>query len=158
MKKSKQESVENEQVRVFSENEILAYIQTQKSLTVADIASQNRWVTGEHNRTFQSMNTYERAFAKILIKKGLKVYREIPIADNGSTADFYVYNPRSKRGKLVEVTLLQKEYKKGDKKPSIKTIRRKDRQIETLEATGMTYVVLYKENFRAIRKTVTNLF
>lgn len=55
-------------------------------------------------RTRFIKNDEERVFARIAIKKGLVVRRQIPI-DGGSLIDFHVINPKSKRGgRYVEIT------------------------------------------------------
>lgn len=143
---------------VFSKKEILNYIETAIPLTSESIDKYSE-PPGLYEPAYNHMNSYEKEVALLFMSKGLLVYREIPIGSNGSTADFYVYNPKSKRGKLVEVTLIQQSYKPGEKKPSIKTRKRKSRQLVLLKATGMPFVILYKENLNSIRKRLnTDLF
>ncbi|GIK83992.1 MAG: hypothetical protein BroJett025_06140 [Patescibacteria group bacterium] len=144
--------------QVYTSEEILRYISQMKPLTKASIAKYSQ-APSLYEPAYNTMNEYERGVAQLFIEKGLLVYREVPIGTNGSTADFYVYNPRSKKGKLVEVTLIQQVYNPGDRQPSHKTRKRKGRQLVLLNATGMPFVVLYKENLESIRKRLNrNLF
>lgn len=140
-----------EQGGAYSKSEILQYVQKSKPLTLSDLQKYTK-LPSLYEKPYTVMNEYEKGIAELLLKRGLVVYREIPIGESGSSADFYVYNPKSKKGKLVEVTLIKRYYKAGDKLPSIKTKNRKDRQLELLQATGMPFVVLYQENLVSIRK------
>ncbi len=114
------------------------------------------------------MNYEERQFAKLLLSKGMIVYREPEIELCDSIPDFFVYNPRSCNGKLVEITLayMQKEKKqeggqrkarKNRKKEQMKASKnRKNRQKENLNLSGIPSVVLYREQMENIRRYCCN--
>jgi hypothetical protein len=137
----------------YTRDEIFAFITGMPALTISGINKYSQHPS-LYEPAYNPMNAYEKSVALLLISKGLMVYREIPIGTNGSNADFYVYNPKSKKGKLVEVTLIKKAYKPREKLPSHKTRKRKSNQLLLLKATGMPFVVLYKENLESIRKYV----
>lgn len=88
------------------------------------------------------MNSEEKQFAKLLLSRDMIVYREPRIELCDSIPDFFVYNPRTTNGKLVEITLSKMET--GDK--------RKRRQIRNLELCGIPFVILFREQMERIRK------
>lgn len=141
----------------YTKEEILSYISKLMPLTLVSIERYSK-LPGLYEPPYNYMTSHEKKVALLLLSKGLVIYREIPIGKNGSTADFYVYNPRSKSGKLVEVTLMKKSYRPKEKKPSYKTKKRKENQLDLLKATGMPFVVLYREEFESIDRFLsTNL-
>jgi hypothetical protein len=101
------------------------------------------------------MNSYEKKFALLMIQLGFVVYREIDIDGFGRTADFFVINPFSRQGMLIELTLMD------DKETGVgrKTKLRKERQVKALEGRGIPYVILYREDLNVIRHFLDpNLF
>ena len=95
------------------------------------------------------MNKNEREFARLLIRRNFLVYREPEIRDCNRIPDFFVLNPRSGVGKLVEITLFFSD--------SIDN--RKRQQIAELESCGIPFVVLYREQMENIKRYVwRNLF
>jgi len=97
---------------------------------------------------FSGMNTYEARFVDILLERDLVVFREPLIADLDCVPDFFVYNPRSGSGKLVEITLMPRNGNGGN---GFKTKIRKARQNESLASSGIPYVVLYREELEKVR-------
>ena len=98
----------------------------------------------------EGMNSYEKRFANILQSKGLFVFRE-PIIDGVShIPDFFVYNRRCFQGKLVELTLYDREFKHYS--ANEKSIARKKRQIEEFSNCGIPFVAIYRENLESIRR------
>lgn len=103
----------------------------------------------EPNKFVKGMNSYEKRFSNILQSRGLCVFRE-PIIDGVShIPDFFVYNPRSYQGKLVELTLFDKEFKHYNSTES--SIKRKKRQIQEFNTCGIPFVAIYRENLESIR-------
>lgn len=103
----------------------------------------------------EGMNSYEKEFAKLLHSRGMVVFREPIIEGVDCKPDFFVFNPFTYGGKIVELTLCDKEFKNGKRD----TIKRKKRQAERLEQIGIPYVILYRENLERIRRTCCeNLF
>lgn len=88
------------------------------------------------------MSDNEREFAKLLLTRDLIVYREPTIKDCTKVPDFFVYNPRTDNGKLVEITLY----------PSTTHDERKTEQVKALAMTGIPLVVLYKEHMENIKR------
>lgn len=88
------------------------------------------------------MNSNEKQFAKLLLSRDLLVYREPKIEFCDRIPDFFVYNPRTYNGKLVEITLSKSET--SDK--------RKRRQIHNLELCGIPFVILFREHMEKIRQ------
>lgn len=93
-----------------------------------------------------TMNSNERQFAKLLLSKDMVVYREPRIQLCDSVPDFFVYNPRTFNGKLVEITL----------SPMRTNDDRKRRQIRNLELCGIPFVVLFREHMQNIRQYCWN--
>lgn len=81
--------------------------------------------------------------------KGFTVYSEPQIEGCIATPDFFVINPRTKKGKLLEITLMGESQKKGKNK---ETFLRKQRQKEELINTGIPCIFLYRENQELIRE------
>ncbi|OGC36422.1 hypothetical protein A2369_01400 [candidate division WS6 bacterium RIFOXYB1_FULL_33_15] len=105
----------------------------------------------------RGMNSYEREFVKILQNRGLIVFREPELCDYDCKPDFFVYNPYIDQGKIVEVTLLNKEFTSSN--CDRKTKERKIRQFKRMEASGIPFVVMYRENLENIREyCCRNLF
>ena len=140
-----------EKSRVFSAAEILAYIKTQEPMTPFEVDKYSVR-PGIYEPAYNRMNPYEARLARFLISKGLSVYREIPLSTNGANADFYIFNPKSGKGKLVEVTLIYDNHPQGMKLPSRKTRARKKRQLRVLEKTSIPFVILHKEQLTNIRR------
>jgi hypothetical protein len=100
----------------------------------------------------------ERTFALACIKVGCEVYSQIPVGN--SRIDFFVINPKNDRGKLVEITYESREdiykknltvIKKGRKKrvPN-NTGLRKQRQIESMKASGLPWTILCRDEMQKI--------
>ena len=98
---------------------------------------------------YSGMNSYEAKFVNILLERDLIVFREPLIEDVDCIPDFFIYNPRSCTGKLVEITLMPKN---GKGKNGFKTKMRKARQSESLANSGIPYVVLYREHLEKVRE------
>lgn len=92
------------------------------------------------------MHSEERAFAECLVKKGLMVYREPHIKDCDSVADFYVYNPESHVGTVVEITMCEKKALTPRKKKQIANLSR------SCDFYGLRLMVLYRDNIRSVFK------
>jgi len=92
------------------------------------------------------MNSCEKNFLEYLIESGYVVFREPLIDDVDCIPDFFVYDPYSGRGQIVEITLM-KEMGNGDRK----TKKRKERQAERIRDSGIPYVILYREHLERIR-------
>lgn len=103
----------------------------------------------------EGMNSYEKEFVKLLHSRGMIVFREPMIESIDCKPDFFIFNPYTQKGKIVEITLCEKNYSNGNRD----TVKRKRRQAEKLEQTGIPYVILYRENLERIRRTCCeNLF
>ena len=103
------------------------------------------------------MNSYERRFLELLIERGMVVYRNPCIHGTDCFPDFFVFNPRSMRGKLVELTLLYENGGNGNS--DRKTKLRKERQRQNIEESGIPFVFLYREHLERIRESCCeNLF
>jgi hypothetical protein len=96
------------------------------------------------------MTSNEQAFASLVMSKGRVVYREPMFEDCDCVADFYIFNPHTGRGKVVEITLMSEHPSR--RKYSRKTINRKARQREELLSTGVPVVFLYLEHQKKIRR------
>lgn len=103
------------------------------------------------------MSSYEREFVSLLQSRGIVVFREPLIEGLNCRPDFFVYNPSTRTGKIVEVTLYDKGYSNGN--GSYKSKNRKRRQEVSLQQMGIPYVILYRENLERIRRNCCpNLF
>jgi hypothetical protein len=96
------------------------------------------------------MNVQERNFAKHLLRRDLVVFREPQLIDYPIVPDFFIYNVFCNRGKLVELTLFNKDFSNGNS--SQKSKNRKERQYMCLESCGIPYVILYRDNLESIRR------
>jgi len=104
----------------------------------------------EPNIYVEGMNSYEKRFANILQTRGLYVFRE-PIIDGVThIPDFFVFNPKSYQGKLVELTLYDRDFKHYN--PNERSVKRKKRQIEEFSNCGIPFVAIYRENLESIRR------
>jgi len=92
------------------------------------------------------MNSYEKRFLEYLIESGYVVFREPLIEDVDCIPDFFVYNPESGRGQIMEITLMR-ENGSSDRKTKL----RKERQEESIRNCGIPYVILYREHLERIR-------
>ena len=103
------------------------------------------------------MNDYEGRFLELLIDRGMIVYREPYIEDLDCVPDFFVFNPRTMTGKIVEITLLYEN--RGNGNSDRKTRLRKQRQKERIEESGIPAIFLYREHLERIRESCCeNLF
>lgn len=98
-----------------------------------------------------NMNSYEKKFAFLVHSKGLDVFREPVIEGVLHIPDFFVYNRFCHRGKLVELTLYNRECTNCSNS-SKRSKERKRRQIEELQSCGIPFVTMYRENMENIRK------
>lgn len=103
----------------------------------------------EPEKHVPGMNSYEKRFANILQTRGLFVFREPIIEGVSHIPDFFVYNPRSVQGKLVEITLYDSQFKRYPLNE--RSIERKKRQIEEFRSCGIPFVAIYRENLESIR-------
>jgi len=103
----------------------------------------------EDKDRLNELKTNEREFALLLLYKGFTVYPEPQIEGCLATPDFFVINPRTKKGKLLEITLMSENKRMGRKK---ETFLRKQRQKEELIQTHIPCVFLYRENQELIRE------
>jgi hypothetical protein len=108
----------------------------------------------------------ERIFALKCLAVGCKVWYQVLVGH--SIIDFLVVNPKrpdnhSKKGTLVEVTLLKKEHAyqkclkkliRGKKNRTVPntTGQRKQRQIEAMQASGYHWTILYHHNLRSLQQ------
>lgn len=110
------------------------------------------------------MNSYEFKFASYLYHNGFTVFREPEIFSCSHVPDFFIYSPFDFSGKLVELTLYDRNYTNCNshnrpRNEVKKTIQRKREQIYELEQCQIPYVVLYREELEQIRKNfIPNLF
>ncbi len=104
------------------------------------------------------MNSCEREFVYLLQSRGLVVFREPLIKDIDCTQDidcipdFFVYNPKTGNGKIVEITMMKENGKAYNNKER-KTKARKKRQRESIERSGIPSVHLYREHLERVRKS-----
>ena len=106
-------------------------------------------LTVEDTESFEHSN--EREFALLLLERGFEVYHEPHIRDCLAIPDFFVINPRTGNGKLIEITL---RFKSEGKWKNRKSFFRKQRQKEALESCGIPCVILTRENQEIIRKNI----
>lgn len=92
------------------------------------------------------MHSEERAFAECLVKRGLMVYREPHVKDCDSIPDFYVYNPESHIGTVVEITMCERKALTARKKKQIANLSR------SCDFYGLRLMVLYRDNIRSVLK------
>lgn len=87
----------------------------------------------------------EREYARMMIRLGFTVYREPVIKDCNHLPDFYICDPDSHFGVLVEITKSTKKY----------LSERKRRQIKSLEEIAKFYnipfFVLFKEDLDRLK-------
>lgn len=93
-----------------------------------------------------SMHSEERAFAECMVKDGLIVYREPQIRDCNCIPDFYVYNPESEKGTVVEITMYEKATLSKRKRKQISTLT------EYCDFYDLRFIVLYRESIRKVLK------
>lgn len=89
---------------------------------------------------------HEREYARMMIRLGFKVYREPEIKDCNNLPDFYIVEPISDFGVLVEIT----------KSSKYSLSERKKRQIKNLEEISRFYnipfVALFKEDLDMLKE------
>jgi len=92
-------------------------------------------LTFEDLKDFKSK--YERAFARLLLLKGLLVWKE-PRIKGGSKPDFLVVNPKSstRQPRLVEITQSNRK----------KALINKKKQITNMRKSGLPWMLLTREN------------
>lgn len=93
------------------------------------------------------MHTYEAKFLDLLLERELVVFREPLIEGVDCMPDFFVYNPKSGTGKLVEITLMKKNGNGTDRR----TKQRKERQQDNIAQSGIPYVILHREELEKVR-------
>lgn len=107
------------------------------------------------------MNSYEFKFASFLFSNGYTVFREPIIENCVHVPDFFVYSPFSDFGKLIELTMYNKEFtncnvSKRPRNEVRRTLKRKRNQLEEIKESGIPYIILYREELRYIRKEYIN--
>ena len=105
----------------------------------------------EDTERLNELKSNEREFALLLLSKGLEVYPEPVIQGCTALPDFFVVNPKTGTGKIVEITLREKS---SGKSKNRKTFLRKQRQTEELKNTGIPCIFLYRENQEKIRNYI----
>ena len=84
----------------------------------------------------------------------MEVYSQPIIEGCIAIPDFFIVNPRTGNGKLVEITLRSKDQGKGHTKRERGTYKRKLRQKEELENCGIPFLILTRENQKKIREYI----
>lgn len=103
------------------------------------------------------MVDYERRFLQFLLERELVIFREPSFEGMDFNPDFFVWNPKAQRGKIVEITFISEQ--EGFMHVSRKTRARKKRQLVSLENCGVPFVILYREHLKNISKySYPNLF
>ncbi len=103
------------------------------------------------------MNSYEFKFASFFHKEGYSIFREPYIFGCSHLPDFFMYNPLINAGKLVELTMYNREFtncnvNRRPRNEVKKTIERKKGQLGELERCNIPFVVLYREDLEQIRR------
>lgn len=103
------------------------------------------------------MNSYEFKFASYFHHEGYSIFREPDIFGCSHLPDFFMYNPIVNDGKLVELTMYNRDFtncnvSRRPRNEVKKTILRKKGQIEELESCNIPFVVLYREDLEQLRR------
>ncbi len=103
------------------------------------------------------MNSYEFKFASFLYSNGYTLFREPTIENCVHVPDFFVYSPFDDSGKLVELTMYNREFtncnvSKRPRNEVKKTLLRKRNQLEEIKECGIPYIILYREELEYIRR------
>ncbi|HRX44157.1 MAG TPA: hypothetical protein P5059_02825 [Candidatus Dojkabacteria bacterium] len=106
---------------------------------------------------YPGMNSYEFKFASFLYSNGYTIFREPNIQNCVHVPDFFVYSPFDDSGKLVELTMYNREFTNCNisKRPQNevkKTLQRKKVQLEEIKECGIPYIILYRKELEYIRK------
>ncbi|MDX9739065.1 MAG: hypothetical protein RBT33_01745 [Candidatus Dojkabacteria bacterium] len=118
----------------------------------------NMYLDSPVDMDFFEMSSCEREFVYLLQSRGLVVFREPLIKDVDCREDidcipdFFVYNPKTRDGKIVEITMMKENGGAYNNKER-KTKARKKRQRESIERSGIPSVYLYREHLERIRKS-----
>lgn len=107
------------------------------------------------------MNSYEFKFASFLYSNGYTVFREPSIENCVHIPDFFVYSPFNNFGKLIELTMYNREFTNCNvynrpRNEVKKTLQRKRNQLEEIKECGIPYIILYREELEYIRKEYIN--
>lgn len=110
------------------------------------------------------MNSYEFKFASFLFSNGFTIFKEPTILSCVHVPDFFIYSPYDSSGKLVELTMYNREFtncyvNKRPRNDVKRTLERKKTQIKEIHECGIPYLILYREELESIRKQyIPNLF
>ncbi len=120
-----------------------------------DLSDSNQYIYG--------MNSYEMKFAYFTYSMGLVVFREPRIDNCIHIPDFYLFNPITLSGTLVELTLYNRDFTNCNtgnrhRNEVKKSIKRKQGQISELQGCGIPYIILYREELEQIRNNFINDF
>jgi len=97
---------------------------------------------------FENIHPVELLFAEALHERGLFIYREPEVLEMSHIPDFYVYNPFAHSGKLVEITLMNKDGVGACRKTRL----RKERQLEDLYNCGIPFTILHRKELENVRR------